>query len=132
VAPNVLKIGGDVDPLKPEGQVEVSRNLQIATAALDSTGLCLFVAFSILDMPESFMAMVEMINGCYGLDLGPDEVNQLGMAVLSMERKFNEAAGFSSADDRLPYWMRTDKLPPHDTVFSVPDEELDEVFNFVQ
>jgi aldehyde:ferredoxin oxidoreductase len=132
VAPNILKVGGDVDPLKPDGQVELSRNLQIATAALDATGLCLFVAFAVVDMPEAFESMVEMINGFYGLELGADDVNELGMAILGMERKFNEAAGFSKADDRLPYWMRTEKLSPHDTVFMVPDEELDEVFNFVE
>ena len=51
VATNILKVGGDVDPLKKEGQVELSRNLQIATAAVDSTGLCLFVAFPVLDNP---------------------------------------------------------------------------------
>jgi aldehyde:ferredoxin oxidoreductase len=39
--------------LKPEGQVELSRNLQIATAAIDSTGMCLFIAFAILDQPEN-------------------------------------------------------------------------------
>jgi hypothetical protein len=41
-------------PLKPEGQIELSRNLQIATAAIDSTGMCLFIAFAILDQPETF------------------------------------------------------------------------------
>ena len=41
-------VGGKVDPLKPDGQVDVSRALQIATAAVDATGLCLFVAFAVL------------------------------------------------------------------------------------
>ncbi len=35
VTANILKVGGFVDPLSSEGQVELSRNLQIATAALD-------------------------------------------------------------------------------------------------
>ncbi|MCK4849853.1 MAG: aldehyde ferredoxin oxidoreductase, partial [Phycisphaerae bacterium] len=51
VAPNILKVGGDLDPLKTEGQVEMSRNLQVATGMLDSAGLCLFVAFAVLDSP---------------------------------------------------------------------------------
>nr|MBC8869012.1 aldehyde ferredoxin oxidoreductase [Planctomycetota bacterium] len=33
VAPNVLGVGGNVDPLQPDGQVDLSRTLQIATAA---------------------------------------------------------------------------------------------------
>ncbi len=132
IATNILKVGGFVDPLKPEGQVELSRNLQIATAAIDAKGLCLFVAFAVLDKPEAFEAIYEMLNGFYGLELGADDVTALGQAVLAMERKWNRAAGFTEADDRLPDWMRTEPLPPHNVVFSVPDEELDQVFDFVQ
>lgn len=132
IATNILKVGGFVDPLKPEGQADLSRNLQIATAAVDSTGLCLFVAFAVLDKPEAFEAVYEMINGFYGLSLGADDVANLGKAVLSMEKKWNEAAGFTNADDRLPDWMRTEALAPHNAVFTVPDEELDQVYNFVQ
>ena len=55
-----------VDPLKADGQVELLRNLQIATALIDSTGLCLFVAFAVLDKPEAFNAIVDMVNAKYG------------------------------------------------------------------
>jgi len=67
VAPNILGVGGQVDPLKPDGQVDISRNLQIATAAVDSTGMCLFIAFPILDQPETFQALIDLLNACYGL-----------------------------------------------------------------
>ncbi|MBI5231578.1 MAG: aldehyde ferredoxin oxidoreductase, partial [Coriobacteriales bacterium] len=36
ITANILGVGGTVDPLSPEGQVELSKNLQIATAMLDS------------------------------------------------------------------------------------------------
>lgn len=49
VTANILKAGGHIDPLKKEGQIELSRNLQLAAASLDSAGLCIFVAFSVLD-----------------------------------------------------------------------------------
>jgi len=131
IATNILKVGGFVDPLKPEGQVELSRNLQIATAALDAAGLCIFVAFAVLDKPEAFEAIYEMIKAMYGLNLGPDDVTALGKDILKIERKYNEAAGFTNADDRLPRWMYTEPLPPHNTVFSVTDAELDEFYNFM-
>ncbi|MBW1802467.1 MAG: aldehyde ferredoxin oxidoreductase, partial [Deltaproteobacteria bacterium] len=70
---NVLGVGGTVDPLKPEGQIELSRNLQIATAALDSTGMCLFVAFAILDQPDTFQAMIDLINAFYGWEWTADD-----------------------------------------------------------
>jgi aldehyde:ferredoxin oxidoreductase len=130
VATNLLGVGGNVDPLKPEGQIELSRNLQIATAAIDSTGMCLFIAFAILDQPETFAAMVDMINAFYGLNLDGDGVAALGKKILTMEREFNEKAGFTSKDDRLPAYFQTEALPPHNVRFGVTDQELDTVYNF--
>jgi len=130
VATNILKVGGYVDPLKPEGQVELSRNLQIATAAVDSTGMCLFIAFAILDQPETFQALIDLLNAFYGLSLTADDVTALGKKVLSMERDFNKRAGFTAQHDRLPAYFRTQLLPPHNVAFAVTDEELDAVFNW--
>jgi len=127
IAPNILKVGGDVDPLKPDGQVAVSAALQQATAALDSTGLCLFVAFCVLDVPDAGAAVVEMVNAHCGTEWsGDDYMENLGLATLRAERDFNARAGFGPADDRLPDFFKTEPLPPHDAVFDVPDEELDQ------
>ena len=130
IAPNILKVGGYVDPLKPTGQVDTSRNLQIATAAVDTAGLCLFVAFAVLDIPSAFEGIYEMLNAQYGLKLTADDVTALGKNVLKMEREFNKKAGFTSADDRLPKFFTTERLKPHDKVFEVTDKELDEVHNY--
>ena len=132
IAPNILKVGGFVDPLKPDGQVDLSSGLQVATAAIDSTGLCLFVAFAVLDKPEAMEAIRDLINTLHGLDLTLDDVTELGKTVIRTELGFNRAAGFTAADDRLPDWMKTEPLPPHNAVFSVPDEELDRAFDFAR
>jgi aldehyde:ferredoxin oxidoreductase len=47
-----------------------------------------------------------------------------------MELEFNRGAGFTSADDRLPEWMTREPLPPHNSVFDVPPEELDRIFDW--
>ncbi len=130
IATNILKCGGDVDPLKTEGQAELSRNLQVATAALDSTGFCIFIAFAILDQPETFQAMLDVINGFAGLSLTGNDVVALGQDILRKEREFNKKAGFGPENDRLPRFFRTDPIAPHNQVFSVTDEELDSVYNF--
>jgi len=130
IAQNVLKVGGDVDALKPEGQVELSRNLQIATAAIDSTGMCLFIAFAVLDQPDTFQALLDMLNAFYGLNLTGDGVTELGKSILSMERDFNARAGFTSQHDRLPGFFKTEKFAPHNVTFQVKDEDLDKVFNW--
>lgn len=130
VATNIMKVGGDVDPLKPEGQVELSRNLQIATAAIDSTGMCLFIAFAILDQPETFQALIDSLNAFYGLSMTADDVAELGKSVLKKERDFNARAGFTSKQDRLPDFFKKEALPPHNVTFEVKDEDLDQVFNW--
>ena len=130
VAPNVLGVGGKVDPLKPDGQVEVSRNLQIATAAVDAAGECLFIAFPLLDDPNTMQGLCEMFAGLYGRDYKADDFLAMGRETLLRERDFNRRAGFTAEDDRLPGFFQKEKLPPHDVTFAVPDEELDKVFDF--
>ncbi len=130
VAQNVLKVGGDVNALKPEGQIELSRNLQIATAAIDSLGMCLFIAFAVLDQPETFQALLDLVNATYGLNLTGDSVTELGKKILKSERDFNSRAGFTAKQDRLPRYFSTEPVAPHNVTFQVKDEDLDKVFNW--
>ena len=130
VATNILGVGGHIDPLKKDGQIELSRNLQIATAFIDSTGMCIFVAFAILDNKDSMPALVDMINARYGINLTGDEVNEMGKNILRLEREFNRKAGLNSAHDRLPEFMKYESLPPHNVVWDFTGEELDSVLDF--
>ncbi len=130
VATNIMKVGGFVDPLKPEGQVDLSRNLQIATAAIDSLGLCVFVAFAIMDIPSGMEALPKMVGAQYGWSFGMEDLLEYGKRVLRKERSFNLAAGFTALQDRLPEFFQKEPLPPHNVVFDVPAKELDQIFNF--
>ncbi len=130
VATNIMKVGGFVDPLKPEGQVDLSRNLQIATAAIDSLGLCVFVAFAVMDIPSGMEALPKMVGARYGWSFGMDELLEYGKDVLRKERAFNLSAGFTTSQDRLPEFFLKEPLPPHNVVFDVDARELDELFNF--
>jgi len=129
VAPNILKVGGDVDPLKKEGNVEISKNLQIATAAIDSAGLCLFVAFAVLDAEDGVQTIVDLLNAQYGLSLTPDDVVSLGISVLKDEYEFNARAGFTKIHDRLPDFFE-EPLPPPNTTWDLTDEELQQAKDF--
>lgn len=130
VATNILGVGGKLDPLKPEGQVELSRNLQIATAAIDATGMCLFIAFAVLDQPDTFQSLIDLINAFYGLSLDGNGVTDLGKMILKMERDFNTRAGFTAQHDRLPRFFKTEPVAPHNVVFEVKDEDLDTLYNW--
>jgi len=130
IATNILNVGGHVNPLKKEGQVELSRNLQIATAAIDSTGMCIFVAFPALDIPECLPALIDMINARFGIGLTGDDVTNLGKYILKTERQFNINAGFNNNHDRLPEFFTSDPVPPHNAVWDFSDAEIDEFWNF--
>jgi aldehyde:ferredoxin oxidoreductase len=130
IATNILGVGGKVDPLTKVGQVELSRNLQIATAAIDSTGMCLFIAFAALDSATCLPALIDLLNARFNLTLTGDDVVGLGKHILKTERAFNTAAGFTAVDDRLPEFFYNEKLPPHDVVFDFTGEEIDTFWDF--
>ncbi|WP_291349573.1 aldehyde ferredoxin oxidoreductase family protein [Desulfosporosinus sp.] len=129
VTSNVLNVGGRIDPLGKEGQIELSRNLQIATASVDSAGLCVFTAFAILDYEPVSHALIDMINAQYGTNWSVDDWFDQGRYILKTERAFNQAAGFTNKDDRLPEFF-SEPVPPHNVTWDFTGEELDQVFQF--
>ncbi|NLE77700.1 MAG: aldehyde ferredoxin oxidoreductase [Chloroflexi bacterium] len=128
IAPEILSVGGASDPLSAEGKAALSRGFQATTAFIDSSGHCLFIAFAILDIASGFEGMVEECNGVLGTNWTTADVVKLGGEILRKERAFNEAAGLTKADDRMPEFMGVEPLPPHNRVFDVPDEALDSVY----
>jgi aldehyde:ferredoxin oxidoreductase len=127
IAPELMGVGGKADPRDPK-KAELSRNLQLATAALDATGYCLFIAFAILDIPEGLEGVVESLNGVLGTSLTVADVPVIGKQILDTELAFNKAAGFTAIHDRLPEFLKEEPLPPTNEVFNVTDEDLDSVF----
>jgi aldehyde:ferredoxin oxidoreductase len=122
-------VSGKLDPLKTEGQVEASRNSQIAMALVDSIGLCV-LASAVLATPEGSEAFIAAINAKLGTHMAPDALNGMGLKVLKAEREFNRKAGFSNKDDRLPRFFYEEPLPPHNVVVRISDEDMDKTFDF--
>jgi aldehyde:ferredoxin oxidoreductase len=130
VTANILNVGGFVNPLKKDGQIELSRSLQIATAAIDSTGMCIFIALPALDIPECMQALIDLLNARFGLNLTSDDVVALGKHILKTEHAFNIAAGLTSAHDRLPEFFSYEPIAPHDALWDFSGAEIDEFWNF--
>jgi aldehyde:ferredoxin oxidoreductase len=124
-AGNAFGARNEVNPLGIEGQRELSLNLQLGAAMLDTTGLCLFARPPVYGDPQ---LMVDLINGRYGWGWSVADLEEMKKSVLRMELEFNERAGHTSADARMPEYMTREPLPPHNTVFDVPDSEMDAVF----
>ncbi|MCF8128190.1 MAG: aldehyde ferredoxin oxidoreductase [Deltaproteobacteria bacterium] len=113
------------DPLNPAGQVERSRMAQIYTAALDATGLCMFTFLA-----GTPAIIADMVAALYGVPWTAADFEELGKEMLRQERAFNVKAGIGPEADGLPDWMRAEPLPPTGAVFDVPQEEIDQLFDF--
>jgi len=111
------------EPFSREGHVERSRNAQINTALADSLGLCQFTG-----LRNEYDLFARLMGALTGAVPSPEEVGRIGQEALWKERCFNKAAGIGSVQDRLPEFMHSEALPPHDEVFDVAEEELDRVF----
>ncbi len=114
-----------VDHHAPEGQVELSKKMQIGRTAYDVLGLCTFLMAATALHGD---AVVGLLNGLYGLELAPDYLRQLGEETIAMERAYNSAAGFTAEDDRIPAYFREEKLPPFGLRWDVEDNEIDAMF----
>ena len=125
IAPEILAVGGKADPLTKMDKVKLSKGLQDATAFLDSAGYCIFIAFPILDIPSGFEGVVETTNGMLGTKYTAEDVGKIGDQILRLERDFNLRAGISNEADRMPEFMKYEKLPPHNQVWDVTEEEHD-------
>ncbi|HEX5681985.1 MAG TPA: aldehyde ferredoxin oxidoreductase C-terminal domain-containing protein [Desulfobacterales bacterium] len=124
-AGNAFGARAQVNPLIVKGQKELSLKLQIISAMLDSTGLCLFARPPVIADPQ---LMVDMLNGRYGWGWTKADLDQANREVLRNELEFNRRAGITAADYRIPEYMREEPLTPHQVTFDVPDSDLDSVF----
>ncbi|MGD8402100.1 MAG: aldehyde ferredoxin oxidoreductase C-terminal domain-containing protein [Anaerolineales bacterium] len=126
-----LTIRAKVDHLDPKGQVELSRGAQYNMAGYDTLGACIFAGFGYAATPDGVVR--RLLAARYGWDDLPGNIlAELGKQTLKIEREFNRRAGFTAKDDRLPKWMSKEPLPPHDSVFDVPAEQLDRIFDEIE
>lgn len=118
-----------VDPVKKDGQVGLSTNLQVGMCLFDNLGMCIFSGFC-LAQPENFQFLVEMAAGKFGGEWDLDKLMGIAVQTLSMEKKFNKDAGFTAKDNRLPDFFYKEKLESVDTVFDFTDDELNAAIPF--
>lgn len=89
--------------------MDASLEAQIASAATDSLGLCIF-GRSVTNPNVDFLA--NAINDALGTELDPTFFHKIGREVLDLEREFNIAAGFTETDDDLPEFFYDEPLRP--------------------
>jgi aldehyde:ferredoxin oxidoreductase len=97
IASEVLGIPVKTDPLESQGKPELVKAFQDATAAFDSSGLCIFTTFA-----WGLQDLSPQMQGACGEQYTVEELAKIGERIWNMEREFNNRAGFTSKDDSLP------------------------------
>ena len=97
IASEVLGIPVKTDPLEHEGKPDLVKAFQDATAAFDSSGLCIFTTFA-----WGLQDLAPQMAGACGDEYTVDELAKIGERIWNMEREFNNRAGFTAKDDSLP------------------------------
>jgi aldehyde:ferredoxin oxidoreductase len=123
-------LGGVLDPLQPDGQIDASRNAQINMILLDCTGMCL-LAGAVLNVPEGRAAFLRAMNAKSGTEFNDDDILAMSTGVLKAELDFNRKAGLTHKDDRLPEFFYTEPLPPHNKVVLISGKEMDTIFTSI-
>ena len=103
IASEVLGIPVKTDPLEHEGKPELVKAFQDATAAFDSAGICVFTSFA-----WGLVDVAPQIQAACGEQFTTEELEKIGERIWNMEREFNNAAGFTKADDSLPKRLLTE------------------------
>ncbi len=103
IASEVLGIPVKTDPVESEGKPELVKAFQDATAAFDSSGLCVFTTFAwgVADLAPQLQAACNE-------EFTTEELEKIGERIWNMEREFNNAAGFTAKDDSLPKRLLTE------------------------
>jgi aldehyde:ferredoxin oxidoreductase len=97
IASEILGIPVKTDPLESAGKPELVKAFQDATAAFDSSGLCIFTTFA-----WGLQDLAPQMQGACGEQYTIEELAKIGERIWNMEREFNNRAGFTAKDDSLP------------------------------
>ena len=103
IASEVLGIPVKTDPLEHEGKPELVKAFQDATAAFDSSGLCIFTTFA-----WGLADLAPQLQGACGDEFDTEALAHIGERIWNMEREFNNRAGFTAKDDSLPKRLLTE------------------------
>ena len=121
-----LTIFFPVDHRDPSNAVNLSRRAQLQRAAYDALGLCAFNTSATGQRPDIVISMIQKV---YDVDLPENWMDVLGRKVIDVELSFNKKAGLTNADNRIPEYFKTEALlEPVESVFDVPDSELDAIW----
>ena len=125
VSSEIMGVPVKTDPLSTEGKPDLVKAFQDATAAVDSTGLCVFTTFAWT--MEDIAPQVDA--ACEG-GFTAESMLEAGERIWNLERQFNLDAGLTAADDTLPKRLLKDaaKTGPAKGMVNRLDEMLPQYY----
>ncbi len=106
ISPEILGVPEALDRFSIEGKAEWVKIFQDLTAAIDSSGLCLFTSFAL-----GAQEYADLLTTATGVNYSADDVLASGERCFNVERLFNFAEGYTAADDTLPKRFLEDPMP---------------------
>jgi len=103
---------------------EGSKDAQLLMAMLDSLGFCMFTKGAIAN---DLQLLVDLVNGRFGWNLNMEWLENMAKETIRDEYKFNELAGFTKMNYRMPESFTKIKITSLDTAFDVDVDELDKL-----
>ena len=126
VAGRKAKMSEDYGDLyEDEKKMELSYELQIYIAAIDSMGCCYFIGPSY----ENLVIIADALNAMYGLKLTRDNLIELGKTIIYLELEFNKKAGITEEMNKLPKFFFEEKSIPTNLKFTFPEMKLKQFWN---
>jgi aldehyde:ferredoxin oxidoreductase len=106
ISPEILGLPEKLDRFTLEGKAEWTKIFQDFTAAIDSSGLCLFTSFA---MGADDYA--NLYNAISGTNMTGSDFIEAGERVWNLERTFNLKAGIDPSQDTLPKRLLEEGIP---------------------
>lgn len=106
ISPEILGMPEKLDRFSLEGKPTWAKIFQDFTAAIDSSGLCLFTSFAM--GAEDY---ANLVNAVCGTSLTGDDFIQAGERIWNLEKLFNLQAGIDSSQDTLPKRLLKEPIP---------------------
>ncbi len=97
VSSEILGVPEKTDPLTTDGKAGLVKAFQDATAAVDSSGLCIFTTFA-----WTLEDIAPQVDAALPGKWSVDKLLEVGERIWNLERQFNLQAGFTAKDDTLP------------------------------
>jgi aldehyde:ferredoxin oxidoreductase len=103
-----------------KGKLDLSFELQVYTAVLDSMGCCYFIGPSY----ENMKIVANALNAMYGLNLKREDIIRIGENILKTELDFNEKAGIGTELNDIPDFFTQEESIPSNLKFTFNQKEL--------